>query len=161
MNKDGWRKVKLGDIIIKMKKADHGAKDGLDNGKYPFFTNSTTDKKLYFNEYDYDEPIILANTGGAAYFKYCDEKCSGSRDLFVFKCIDDIDTKFLYYVLHDNTEKINEEMFKGVAIKHLQKNDFLNMEIDLPPYAEQLQIADALSHLDSLISVKGGGVTHD
>ena len=32
-----WITAKLGDIIVKMPKADHGAKEALDQGEYPFF----------------------------------------------------------------------------------------------------------------------------
>ena len=122
MDKTGWTKVKLGDIIIKMPKANHAAKDALDEGKYPFFTNSASDKNFYIDDIDYKEPIILANTGGKAYFKYCDIPCGASRDLYVFKTVSGVQIKYLYYYLKTMESDINEFGFAGAALKHLQKD---------------------------------------
>lgn len=158
INKETWKKVRLGDIIIKMPKASHAAKDALNDGKYPFFTNSASDKKFYINDIDYREPIILANTGGKAYFKYCETPCGSSRDLYVFKTIGGVNTKWLYYQLKQLEEQVNEFGFTGAALKHLNKDYFHNIELMLPSEEEQLRIANALSTLDSLIEVKGGEV---
>ena len=153
MNNTEWKKVKLGDIIVKMGKTEHPAKDALDSGKYPFFTNSASEKKFYINDFDFDEPIILANTGGKAYFKYCDVKCSASRDLYIFKTVPDVDVKYLYYVLKDMEQDINDNGFAGAALKHLNKDYLHSREISLPPLEEQRRIASLLSRFDELIQL--------
>lgn len=152
-NEITWSKVKLGDIIVKMPKSEHPAKDALDEGKYPFFTNSASEKKFFINDFDYDEPIILANTGGKAYFKYCDTKCSASRDLYIFKCIPGISVKYIYYVLKTLEDDINENGFAGAALKHLQKDYLHDKEIIVPEYSEQIQIVNLLSKFDELIQI--------
>lgn len=153
MSNTEWKKVKLGDIIVKMGKTEHPAKDALDSGKYPFFTNSASEKKFYINDFDFDEPIILANTGGKAYFKYCDVKCSASRDLYIFKTVPDVDVKYLYYVLKDMEQDINDNGFAGAALKHLNKDYLHSREISLPPLEEQRRIASLLSRFDELIQL--------
>ena len=153
MNNTEWKKVKLGDIIVKMGKTEHPAKDALDSGKDPVFTNSASEKKFYINDFDFDEPIILANTGGKAYFKYCDVKCSASRDLYIFKTVPDVDVKYLYYVLKDMEQDINDNGFAGAALKHLNKDYLHSREISLPPLEEQRRIASLLSRFDELIQL--------
>lgn len=153
MSNTEWKKVKLGDIIVKMGKTEHPAKDALDSGKYPFFTNSASEKKFYINDFDFDEPIILANTGGKAYFKYCDVKCSASRDLYIFKTVPDVDVKYLYYVLKDMEQDINDNGFAGAALKHLNKDYLHSREISLPSLEEQRRIASLLSRFDELIQL--------
>lgn len=153
MSNTEWKKVKLGDIIVKLGKTEHPAKDALDSGKYPFFTNSASEKKFYINDFDFDEPIILANTGGKAYFKYCDVKCSASRDLYIFKTVPDVNVKYLYYVLKDMEQDINDNGFAGAALKHLNKDYLHSREISLPPLEEQRRIASLLSRFDELIQL--------
>src|SRR5699024_10610506 len=63
-------KVSLKDIIMPLKKTSHKSGDGKADGKYIFFTNTTSENFKYFDSYDYDEEIIIANTGGTANFKY-------------------------------------------------------------------------------------------
>lgn len=154
MDKTGWTKVKLGDIIIKMPKANHAAKDALDEGKYPFFTNSASDKNFYIDDIDYKEPIILANTGGKAYFKYCDIPCGASRDLYVFKTVSGVQIKYLYYYLKTMESDINEFGFAGAALKHLQKDYLHNIDILIPAEEIQQKIVKLLSTIDNIIQSK-------
>lgn len=152
--KDGWKEVRLGDIIKKLPKSNYGAKAAMESGEYPFFTNSASEKKFYIDKYDYDEPIILANTGGKAYFKYCDTKCSASRDLYIFTCINGIVTKLLYYMLRQRTAEINENGFAGAALKHLNKEYLHNLKFVIPESIdEQNRLVKILEDFDSLADI--------
>ena len=156
--KEGWKEVRLGDITEKLPKSNHPAKDALESGDYLFFTNSASEKKFYINDYDYDEPIILANTGGRAYFKYCDTKCSASRDLYIIRCTENINTKLIYYILMQRVEEINENGFAGAALKHLNKHYLNDLNIMIPESREEqdklVNLFDSLGDLVEAHSAK-------
>jgi len=144
-----WEVKKLGDIIIKQNKTKRKAKDGKKDGNYPFFNNSTKPFDMYLNEFDFDDELIIANTGGLAYFDYYKGKFAVMSDCFVFKTKDV--TKFIYYLLKQRENVINEKFFTGSGLRHLDKKLFENIEFKIPSIEEQSAIAEVLSDMDAEI----------
>ena len=126
------------------------AKDGLIEGLYNFYTSSQN-KKLYINDYEYNNYSIIIGRGGMASIHY-DEKFSISHDdVYVINNIDiDINLKFIYYYLKLNIN-ILYDGFKGVTIKHISK-EYLNlMKIPIPSIEKQKEIVEYLEFNDNLI----------
>jgi type I restriction enzyme S subunit len=148
-----WQTAKLGDICIILSKTNHYSKDGLKIGNYPFFINNNSNKiEKYLNIYDYDDEVIIANTGGIAHFKYYYGKFATTSDCYIFKT--SIHTKFVYFYLIKYTDYINDIGFTGSGIKHLDKKYFNNFKIPLPTIEEQTKIAQFLSAIDEEITTQ-------
>jgi len=115
------------------------AKDA-NSGDYPFFTSG--ESVLNYDNYLVDNQNIYLSTGGNAVVKFYDGKAAYSTDTFVVKSNNEdiIKTKFIFYFLKSIISTINEFYFKGVGLKHLQKPDFLNIKIPLPPREIQEKI---------------------
>ncbi|MBU2250607.1 restriction endonuclease subunit S, partial [Patescibacteria group bacterium] len=93
--KNKWEIVKFGNLIINQEKTGRASGASLDEGKYPFFNNSSKGFDQYLNEFDFDGEMLIANTGGAAYFDYYFGKFATMSDNFVFSTKQNC--KFLFY----------------------------------------------------------------
>lgn len=126
------------------------AGEGLDEGKYKFFTSSNSQSK-YLNEFIYDTESLIIGTGGKASAHYCDEKFATSTDCFVVeKQYSEIDVKYVYYFLKTNFQ-ILENGFKGAALKHISKEYISNIKIPILSLDNQKKIAQYLSQIEDLI----------
>ena len=143
------KKIILKGIIKSFKKTSHKSGEGNYNGKYIFFTNNTSESNKYFDSYDYDDEVIIANTGGVANFKYYEGKFAAMSDCYIFKTSEN--TRYIYYWLDYMKNKINRLGFRGNGIKHLDKNWFLNLNLKLPSVSDQEKIVNILSTYDNLI----------
>lgn len=137
---------KLKDLIIQNKKSVFQVKSASTIGSYPFFTSGMkilrTDSALTSGK------NLYVATGGKAFIQYYEGEASYSTDCYSFKTNEEIiEPKFLYYFLYMLTNEINDKMFKGAALKHLQKTDFLNIEVPALELREQKQIIEKLDSL--------------
>lgn len=139
--KQGWEIKKLGDIILENKKSILKSK-GNEEGEFPFFISGK--KVKTYNKSIIDGYNIYLPTGGNFYVHFYEGKASYSTDTWSIKTKNNTDIKYFYFFLLLNQEYINEKHFKGATIKHLQKNDFREIEIPLPPIEEQQRIVTIL-----------------
>jgi type I restriction enzyme S subunit len=147
-----WRSVRLGEVICETKKTNRLSSSGQNEGKYPFFTNSTKSFNTYINEYDFAGEFIIANTGGKAYFDYYNGQFGAMSDCYVFN-VKNNSIKYIFYILKEKEEFIDLFGFSGSGIKHLDKKWFKNLEIHLPPLPTQQRIAEILSKADEEIEL--------
>ena len=145
-----WDLVKLGDYLFENDKSDIkvGTAKDLNEGEYPFFTSGESVFK--FNDYMVDNQNIFLSTGGNALIKFYDGKAAYSTDTFVIRSNNEekIKTKFIYYLLESVISAINDCYFKGVGLKHLQKPDFRDTQIPLPPKEIQQKIISEIEVLE-------------
>jgi type I restriction enzyme S subunit len=139
--KKGWEIKKLGEIIIENKKSTLKSK-GNEVGEYPFFISGM--KVKTYNKSIIDGQNIYLPTGGNFYVHFYEGKASYSTDTWSLRTSKNTDIKYFYFFLLLNRDFINEKHFKGATIKHLQKNDFREIEIPLPPLPEQQRIVSIL-----------------
>lgn len=134
--------VKLGEHILENEKSKIKVLEAKENtaGKYPFYTSGV-------NIYRYDSAItsgknIYLSTGGNAIVQYYDGESAYSTDTYVIKSKNEntLLTQFLFVVLKNLESYINTFLFKGMGLKHLQKIDFKNLKIPLPPLRVQEKI---------------------
>jgi type I restriction enzyme M protein len=145
-----WELVRLGDFLFENDKSNIkvGTVKDLNNGNYPFFTSG--ESVFQFDKYLVDNQNIYLSTGGNAIVKFYDGKAAYSTDTFVVKSNDKdaIKTKFIFYFLESIVSDINEFYFRGVGLKHLQKSDFRNIKIPLPPLEIQQKIIAEIEVLE-------------
>ena len=142
--------VRFGDLFDYENKSKIKAGDGLQTGKYPFYTSSNELNK-YLDEYSFDKTSLIFGTGGNASIHYTDIPFSVSTDCLVAIANDEniIYPKFVFYYLSGNINLL-EEGFKGAGLKHISKAYINEIQIPLPPLAIQKRIALILDSADSL-----------
>lgn len=120
----------VGDLIVESPKSKIKVGDAKNiQGPYPFFTSGQA-------ILEYDSPLvegrnIYLNTGGNADVKYYIGSAAYSTDTWCIHGADNL-TDYLYLVLLNMLNEINETCFEGSTLKHLQKQKLRNKEIYIP-----------------------------
>ncbi len=131
---EGWKEVELGEVFDFQKKSKIKAGEGLNKGKYKFFTSSDKQTK-FIDEYTQDGEYLIFATGGHAGIHYCNEKFSTSTDCFIVKVKDKIIAKYVYYYLYGKIYLL-EEGFKGAGLKHISKGYIQDIKVYYPENKE-------------------------
>ena len=140
----------LGEICNFLPKSKRNAKYGKKEGKYPFFTSSLNIDN-YVDEPDYNEESLIIGDGGSANINYgC--KFSTSDHCYVLQNKDksEINLKYCYYYLLKNLE-ILEELFTGIGLENISKEDISNIKIKIPSIKKQKEIVEYLDFNNDLI----------
>jgi type I restriction enzyme S subunit len=136
-------KVKFKDIFYFAPKSKVKAGQGLEKGKFPFYTSSPIlskriDVQQYFTE------ALVFGTGGSASIHYVNEPFSTSTDCLVTVNSDKYtNTKYVYYFIFSNIH-ILQAGFKGAGLKHISKTYIQEIEIPLPDLETQNKIVAIL-----------------
>lgn len=143
-------KLKFADLFDYENKSSIKAGDGLNEGKYPFYTSSSIQSK-YLNGFSFENISLIFGTGGNASIHYCEKPFSVSTDCLVAIAKDETKchTKFVYYYLSGNINLL-EEGFKGAGLKHISKAFINEIQVPLPPLPIQKRIAEILDAADAL-----------
>ena len=141
----------LKDIIKKFDKSNIKAGDGLDRGVYPLYTCSPIVNR-YLNNYLCDDEAIVLSTGGNFSIHYVNGKFNYSTDCFVFNT-DKYNLKYLYYYLLSKRDDINK-MFRGAGLKHLNKNEFVLLNVKEIDLKEQTHIVNKLDKINEMIELR-------
>jgi type I restriction enzyme S subunit len=96
------------------------------------------------------ENIFIA-TGGKANFQYLNGPAAYSSDTYVISGTDRIETKYLYYFLLMKINDIDEQLFRGAALRHLSRPDFKQFLVPLLSLPAQRRIVDLMTAVDSYI----------
>jgi type I restriction-modification system DNA methylase subunit/restriction endonuclease S subunit len=140
-----WELVKLGDFIKYLPKSRRKAGDGLEQGKFPFFTSSQIQSK-WFNENDYKEEALILGTGGQASIHIA-KNFSTSADVFTIVTDEIEQTRYLFYFFQSYLQLL-EQGFQGVGLKHISKEYLDNLKIPLPPFDVQARIVAECEAID-------------
>ena len=143
------RKAKIKDLCSFLPKSKIKAGEGLEKGKYIFFTSSDI-KTMCLNEYLFDEEALILGTGGKPSCNYFNGKFAVSTDNFVLKS-DKINIKYLYYFLRNNNLSVLEHGFHGAGLKHISK-DYVN-DIEIPVLDECYQL-NIINNLDLINQIQ-------
>jgi type I restriction enzyme, S subunit len=127
------------------------AGDGLNKGKYPFYTSSSILKK-WINEFQFEDEALVFGTGGSASIHYADSTFSVSTDCLVAmnRKTKDFNIKFVYYYLSSNIQ-ILERGFKGAGLEHISKKYIEDIDIPLPDLETQNKIVAMLDKAKTIL----------
>lgn len=141
---------RIKDIIEVFNKSEMQASEGKNEGVYPFYTSSSEQKK-YCNKALYKGNAITMGTGGKASINYVKGDFSTSTDCFNYTA--NKYTKFLYYYLLFQLDKIDAIGFQGIGIKHLQKDFINNMKVRIPYNYENITnyLDKKITEIDNVI----------
>jgi type I restriction enzyme S subunit len=143
---DNRMTTKISEQFTILPKSKIKAGQGLDNGKYPFYTSSDT-KISYLDTYEYDDEIVILGTGGKPSCNYVKGKFSFSTDNFALKTKGNVKPKYLYYFLRNNNLSILENGFHGAGLKHIGKEYMLNIQLPLEHIEKQNKIIKILDFI--------------
>jgi type I restriction enzyme S subunit len=146
-----WEMKKLGEICEENIKSPFKVEDATNSGEYPFFTSG--EGVLTHDEYLVDGENIFLATGGYANVKYYNGKASYSADTWSLKVKNAL-TRFVYYQISARLKYIDEVLFRGSGLRHLQKKEFLNLEIPIPPLSVQQKIVKILDTIQSAVEIQ-------
>ena len=138
-------------IIKKFDKSTIKAGEGLESGIYPLYTCSQIVNK-FLDDYLYDDEAIIVSTGGNFSIHYIKGKFNYSTDCYVFNT-DKYNLKYLYYYLLSKSNDINK-MFRGAGLKHLNKNEFVNLNIKDISIDKQENIVNRLDKINQMITLR-------
>ena len=130
------------EIIIENPKSTLKVNQSKYRGEYIFFTSGT--KTRFYNNFLCNGKNIFIATGGKANVLFYEGKAAYSTDCYSITTKPFVDAKFLFYVLQSKIAEIDKDMFKGAALKHLQKKKFKNIKIKVPTMTEQHRIVAKL-----------------
>jgi type I restriction enzyme S subunit len=148
---EGWKRVRLGEIIQENIKSPFKVEDAGDEGQYPFFTSGEVVKRI--SRWLIDGENLFLSSGGSFYVKYYRGRASYSGDTWALKGKGKIENKYLFYFLKYNTGHITYRYFIGSGLEHLQKDFFKSsFQISYPEnLSEQKKIAEILETVDNAI----------
>ena len=144
--------MKLEEAIIILPKSKIKAGDGKKEGKYPLYRSSNK-LDTYYDEYLLDEEVIIIGTGGNPSIHYNKGKCAYTTQCLVLKSKGEFKNKYIYYYLLSRLNRI-KRMFRGLAIKQLDKKIFFKLDILLVDKAKQKRIIDNLDKISNNIQSK-------
>lgn len=145
------RTEKFKDLFGFGQKSNIKAGDGLDKGRFPFYTSSPKLTKWIDREQHFDEALIFG-TGGLPSIHFSDEPFSTSTDCLVAITTNkEIKTKYVYYYLYGNIHLL-ERGFKGAGLKHISKKYIENLDIPIFPIDTQNKIIAILDKAFSIVN---------
>jgi len=151
MSKNNWPTKKLGEICEENIKSPFKVENTSNSGEFPFFTSG--ENVFTHNNYLVNGENIFLATGGYANVKYYNGKASYSADTWSLKVKNAL-TKFVFYQILSKLKYIDEVLFRGSGLRHLQKKEFLNIEIPLPPLSIQQKIVQILDTIQSAVDIQ-------
>jgi len=146
------KKMKLEEAVIILPKSKIKAGDGKKKGKYPLYRSSNK-LDTYYDEYLLDEEVIIIGTGGNPTIHYNKGKCAYTTQCLVMKSKGELENKYIYYYLLSRLNKI-KRMFRGLAIKQLDKKAFFKLDILLVDKVKQKRIIENLDNISNNIQSK-------
>ena len=144
--------MKLEEAIIILPKSKIKAGDGKKEGTYLLYRSSNK-LDTYYDEYLLDEEVIIIGTGGNPSIHYNKGKCAYTTQCLVIKSKGEFENKYIYYYLLSRLNII-KRMFRGLAIKQLDKKAFFKLDILLVDKVKQKIIIENLDKISNNIQSK-------
>ena len=149
--------IKLGELC-KIQRGVRVVKKQLEeSGEYPVYQNSL--EPLGF----YDKSNYPANTsfiicgGAAGSIGFSNVEFWAADDCFCFVSSDNLNDKYLFYVLKANQIYFDSRVRKA-GVPRLSRNSIENFEMALPSLAEQERIVSILDKFDTLVNDQEKGL---
>lgn len=142
---------KISTLCEWLPKSSLKAKEGLDSGKYPFYTSSSKQTK-WIDKYQFDIEGIIFGTGGNANIHFAESSFGVSTECVVAQKREtqNFNLKYVYYYLFTNIY-ILEKGFRGAGLKHISKKYIEDINIPLPDIDTQNKVVAVLDRIQSLL----------
>ena len=132
---NGIKAEKFANYIEYISKTSFSSGDGKENGKYPFYINSSDGNYKFTDSYSHEGKHLIVNTGGQAFIQISEEKFSAMADNLIIKIRKNL--YGVYFYLKGIESKINYVGFQGTGIRHLDQNWLKRQYVILPPMSDK------------------------
>ena len=141
----------LGEVCKFLLKSKRPASYGNKKGAYPFYTSSKKICSKYCDAYDYNEESLIIGDGGVANINYSTQ-FSASDHCYILqnKDKDILNLKYAYYYLYNNLE-IMGELYTGLGLKNISKEDLEQLKIPIPTLERQQEIVEECEQITKSI----------
>ena len=147
--------IKIADLgeYVNIKTGKLDANASSINGKYPFFTCSNEPLKI--NNYSYDCECVLVAGNGDLNVKYYNGKFDAYQRTYIIESKDKniLNTKYLYYLINANIERLRRGSIGGV-IKYIKLGNLTNIKLELTEINKQNQIVKELDKVQQIIDLR-------
>jgi type I restriction-modification system DNA methylase subunit len=133
----GFKIVKLGDLCELLPTTKHNTSEGLNEGKYRFYSSSQ-DKKLYTNTAEINKLSIIVGNGGNMNI-HIDTNFTASKHVTVIQIDDDKLLWYIYYYIKYNPQVISN-LFNGSTMGWLNKESIKSISIPIPEDINTIKI---------------------
>lgn len=149
---DNWSVHRLGDLI-ELEYGKSLPKDDRNEGPFPVF--GSNGRSGWHSEYHIEAPgIIVGRKGVNLGIEWSDQDFNVIDTAYFVNAhslkVSDLDLRFLYYNLLDFDL---DRLKSGSAVPGLNRNDFYEETVVLPPIREQERISNILDNLDRKIEL--------
>ncbi len=144
---------KLNNLFDFLPKSKVKAGEGLDEGKYPFYTSSENQSK-FMDEFQYEPGCLVFGTGGKANVHFTTSRFATSTDCITIRPSPKtkIDAGYVFQFFKGNMQVL-ERGFKGAGLKHISKSYLSDIQIQHPEeIGDQKRIAHLLGKVEGLIT---------
>jgi len=141
----------LGEVCKFLPKSKRPASYGNKKGAYPFYTSSKKICSKYCDAYDYNDESLIIGDGGVANINYSIQ-FSASDHCYILqnKNNDILNLKYAYYYLYNNLE-IMGELYTGIGLKNISKEDLEQLKIPIPSLEIQQEIVEECEQITKSI----------
>lgn len=146
-----WESKRIGDLLIDNQKSKLKVRDSISNGAFPFYTSGVSTSS--FDEYLCDGKTSSLQQAGRHAFNTTKGKPPTRQIAIPVTNGREANPKFLFYFLNSVLKDIEDQMFEGAALRHLQKSKFREIAIRLPPLLEQQRIVGILDEVFDGIAI--------
>ena len=156
-----WEEKKLGEIAEFINGKAYKQEELLVEGKYPvlrvgnFFSNSSwyySDLELEENKYCDNGDLLYAWSASFGPKIWVGNKTIYHYHIWKVLCSKYVQTKYLFYVLDEQTLRIKTNSSNGLGLLHITKNTIENWITVIPSLTEQTKIASFLTAVDEKLT---------
>lgn len=144
---------KLSNLFDFLPKSKIKAGNGLEEGKYPFYTSSENQAK-YLDEFQHEPGCLVFGTGGKASVHFTTSRFATSADCITIrpKPKAKIGANYVFQFFKGNMQVL-ESGFKGAGLRHISKKYISDIQISHPEELDdQKRIAHLLGKVEGLIA---------
>ena len=141
----------LGEVCKFLPKSKRPASYGNKKGAYPFYTSSKKICSKYCDAYDYNDESLIIGDGGVANINYSTQ-FSASDHCYILQNKDKyiLNLKYAYYYLYNNLE-IMGELYTGIGLKNISKEDLEQLKTPIPSLERQQEIVEECEQITKSI----------
>ncbi len=146
---DGVEFLSLGEVCT-IETGRLNANAAVENGKYLFFTTAKEISRI--NSYRWDtEALLVAGNANVGDVKHYKGKFDAYQRTYVLtNFLDNLNTRFLFFVLSQNLKGYLETKKKKAAMTYIVLGTLQDFKIPIPPIEIQKEIVDILDKFTQL-----------
>ena len=151
---DAWEQCKVKNVCS-ISTGKSNTQDRIEDGAFPFYVRSPIIERS--NRYLYDEEAVLTvgdGVGTGKVYHYVTGKYDLHQRVYrMFDFMEGVSAKYFYYYFSNYFYQRVMSMTAKSSVDSVRLEMISEMDIEIPSFGEQLNIAKTLNNLDNLITL--------